>query len=61
MTPPPIAVLLRVAVFELLAGDVPVKVVLNEAIDLAKTFGTENSGKFVKGVLDKVAKELSGT
>ena len=52
---------LRVAVFELLAGEVPVKVVLNEAIDLAKTFGTENSGKFVNGVLDKVAKERSGT
>ncbi|MFC5590971.1 transcription antitermination factor NusB [Sporosarcina soli] len=45
---------LRLAVFELLFNDdVPHRVVLNEAIDLCKTFSDEKSGRFVNGVLSK--------
>ncbi|MEW5693908.1 MAG: transcription antitermination factor NusB, partial [Candidatus Hydrogenedentota bacterium] len=36
----------------------PLKVVINECIEIAKRFGTEDSGKFVNGVLDKAAEEL---
>ena len=36
-------------------GDVPYKVAINEAIELAKSFGAEDSHKFVNGVLDKAA------
>ncbi len=50
---------LRLAVYELLRTDVPVKVVINEAIELGKKFGSESSGAFVNGVLDKVAGGLS--
>lgn len=50
---------LRLAVYELLRTDVPVKVVINEAIELGKKFGSESSGAFVNGVLDKVATGLS--
>lgn len=52
---------LRIGLAELLFGDreqVPPKVAINEAIELAKTFGGENSGKFVNGVLGAVYKEL---
>lgn len=52
---------LRVGLYELLFADrtqVPAKVAINEAIELAKTFGGENSGKFVNGVLGAVYKEL---
>jgi N utilization substance protein B len=48
---------LRLAVYELLRSDVPVKVVINEAIELGKKFGSESSGAFVNGVLDRVAAE----
>jgi N utilization substance protein B len=52
---------LRLAVFELLAhAEVPRKVILNEAIELAKRFGSEESGKFINGVLDKIAAALGG-
>jgi N utilization substance protein B len=45
---------LRIAVYELLFNDeVPHRVVLNEAIELCKTFGDEKSGRFVNGVLSK--------
>jgi hypothetical protein len=45
---------LRIALFELSKrDDVPYKVAINEAIELAKTFGAEDSHKFVNGVLDK--------
>ena len=48
--------ILRIAVYELLKReDVPYKVVINVAIDLTKTFGAEDSHKFINGVLDKVA------
>jgi N utilization substance protein B len=49
---------LRLAVYELLRTDVPMKVVINEAIELGKKFGSESSGAFVNGVLDRVAAEL---
>ncbi len=52
---------LRIGLYELLFEDrkeVPPKVAINEAIELAKTFGGENSGKFVNGVLGAVYKEL---
>ena len=50
---------LRLAVFELLHRyDVPVKVVINEAIELGKKYGSESSGAFVNGVLDRVAAAL---
>jgi len=41
--------------------DVPYKVVINEAVNLAKKFGAEDSHKFVNGVLDKVAADLRST
>ncbi len=47
--------ILRIAVYELLhSKDVPPKVVINEAVELAKAFGSENSSKFVNGVLGTV-------
>ncbi len=49
---------LRLAVYELLETEVPMKVVINEAIELGKKYGSENTGAFVNGVLDKVAAEL---
>ncbi|HEY4510412.1 MAG TPA: transcription antitermination factor NusB [Candidatus Paceibacterota bacterium] len=52
---------LRVGLYEILFGDakeVPAKVAINEAIELAKTFGGTSSGKFVNGVLGTVYKEL---
>mgnify|MGYP000250579822 CR=1 FL=1 len=51
--------ILRLATYELTARiDVPYKVVINEAIELAKSFGAEESHKFVNGVLDKAVKTL---
>jgi N utilization substance protein B len=49
---------LRLAVYELLETDVPVKVAINEAIELGKKYGSESTGAFVNGVLDKVASGL---
>jgi N utilization substance protein B len=52
---------LRIGLYELLfapRGEVPAKVAINEAIELGKTFGGENSGKFVNGVLGAVYKEI---
>lgn len=52
---------LRIGLYELLfenKKEVPPKVAINEAIELAKTFGGESSGKFVNGVLGTVYKEL---
>lgn len=49
--------ILRQAVFELLyREDIPDSVSINEAIELAKVFGTDDSPKFINGVLDKVVK-----
>jgi N utilization substance protein B len=52
---------LRIGLYELLFGDrqeVPPKVAINEAIELAKTFGGESSGKFINGVLGTVYREI---
>jgi transcription antitermination protein NusB len=52
---------LRLGLYELIFGDrkeVPAKVAINEAIELAKSFGGETSGKFVNGVLGAVYKEM---
>ncbi|MGB5268729.1 MAG: transcription antitermination factor NusB [Polyangiales bacterium] len=50
---------LRVAIVELREmRDIPKRVTLNEAVELAKRFGSEGSGAFVNGVLDRVATEL---
>ncbi len=47
---------LRLSTFEMLYSiQVPYKVVINEAVNLAKTFGPEDAFKFINGVLDKVA------
>jgi len=53
---------LRIGLFELLYAkkeEVPSKVAINEAIELAKSFGGESSGRFVNGVLGTVYKEIS--
>ncbi len=48
--------ILRLAIFEILIDNkVPVKVAINEAVELAKTFGADNSSKFVNGVLGSVS------
>ncbi|MBF0217496.1 MAG: transcription antitermination factor NusB [Candidatus Omnitrophica bacterium] len=47
--------ILRIACFELLfLPDVPPKVAINEAIDMAKKYGDKDSGKFVNGILDRI-------
>jgi N utilization substance protein B len=52
--------ILRMAVFEFLyCDDIPPKVTLNEAIDLGKTFGSENSGSFINGILDALNSKIS--
>lgn len=49
--------ILRFATYELLfMEDIPPKVAINEAIDIAKKYGDKDSGKFVNGVLDKINK-----
>lgn len=51
--------ILRMAVFELLfRGDIPKNVTINEAIEVAKKFGSEDSPAFVNGILDEVAAGL---
>jgi N utilization substance protein B len=48
--------ILRLAIFELLHdNNVPVRVAINEAVELAKDFGSDNSAKFINGVLSSVA------
>ena len=54
--------ILRLAVYELLwTADVPPKVAINEAIEIAKKFGTKESSRFINGVLDRIHKELRPT
>jgi N utilization substance protein B len=49
---------LRMAVYEILYRlDIPTSVTINEAIEIAKKFGTDESGAFVNGILDRVARE----
>lgn len=53
--------ILRIGLYELLFGnrnEVPPKVAINEAIELAKTFGGESSGRFINGVLGTVYREI---
>ena len=53
---------LRIGIYELLFAkkeEVPPKVAINEAIELAKNFGGESSGKFINGVLGTIYKELN--
>ena len=50
--------ILRISVYELLHSDTPPKVVIDEAIELAKEYGAEHSPKFVNGVLAHIAKEM---
>jgi len=52
--------ILRLGIYELVfASDVPAKVAINEAIELAKGFGGESSGKFVNGVLGAIYKNMA--
>jgi N utilization substance protein B len=52
--------ILRLAIFEILLNNkVPVKAAINEAVELAKTFGSENSPRFINGVLGTVSAGLS--
>lgn len=54
-------VILRMGLYELLhEPDVPPKVVINEAVELAKAFGSENSSKFVNGVLGTALRQRDG-
>lgn len=51
--------ILRMALFELLyCEDIPPKVTINEAIDLGKRFGSEDSGSFINGILDRVQNKV---
>jgi N utilization substance protein B len=50
--------ILRLAIHEMKAAETPAKVVLNEAVDLAKKYSSEESGAFVNGVLDSIHKSL---
>jgi transcription antitermination protein NusB len=50
--------ILRLAMYELRTGDTPPKVVINEAVELAKKFSSEGAGAFVNGILDAFRKTL---
>jgi transcription antitermination protein NusB len=51
--------LLRLSLYELLhEPEVPAKVVINEAVELAKRFGSEESGSFINGILDRVRQSV---
>ncbi|MCX6796094.1 MAG: transcription antitermination factor NusB, partial [Candidatus Falkowbacteria bacterium] len=51
--------ILRIGVFELVFDDdIPAKVAINEAIETAKAYGSESSGKFVNGVLGAIYKDI---
>jgi len=52
--------ILRVAIYEMLhTSEVPPVVCINEAIEIAKRFGSEDSGRFVNGILDKLKEETA--
>ena len=54
--------ILRIGIYELLTrADIPYRVVINEAVQLAKKFGAEQGHAFVNGVLDKAARKLRST
>ncbi len=51
--------ILRLAIYELLhCQDIPIKVTINEAVEIAKSYGTKESGAFVNGILDNIAKKV---
>lgn len=51
--------ILRIALFELLyCSEIPPKVTINEAIDLGKRYGSEESGSFINGILDRIQNEV---
>jgi transcription antitermination protein NusB len=50
--------ILRLGIYELLLSDVPVPVIINEAVEIAKKFSTQQSGRFVNGIIDKLGKEI---
>jgi len=53
--------IMRQATFEILyLLDIPINVIINEAVELAKKYSTEESGKFVNGILDKIKEARSG-
>lgn len=51
--------ILRLAIYELRSGTAPVKVVIDEALELAKKFSTANSAPFINGILDPAAKSIA--
>lgn len=53
--------LLRMSLFELLYTDIPPPVLINEAVLLARKFGSDQSGNFINGLLGRVTRERSGT
>ncbi len=54
--------ILRMAAYELLhCPDIPYKVVIDEAVELAKKYGSESSGAFINGILDRLAKQISSS
>ena len=53
--------ILRIAIYEfLIDGETPVKVAINEAVELAKTYGSDSAPRFVNGVLGTLADEADG-
>ena len=50
---------LRLAIYELRTAETPHKVIINEAVELAKKFSSEDAGSFVNGILDAVHKTLT--
>ncbi|WP_432798737.1 transcription antitermination factor NusB [Poriferisphaera sp. WC338] len=56
--PPVDRAILRLAYYEISSGMTPAKVAINEAVELAKSFASENSPAFINGVLDKLAKKV---
>jgi len=51
--------ILRLAIYELIyMADIPSKVTINEAVEIAKNYGTEESGRFVNGILDRIREQF---
>jgi transcription antitermination protein NusB len=51
--------ILRIAAYEILSTSIPAPVAINEAIELAKRYGHQNSGSFVNGILDRLYRDVS--
>lgn len=50
--------IIRIGVFEIFQGQVPIEVIINEAVEISKVFGDSKTSSFVNGILDAIAKEL---